>query len=211
MVKKKAPKEATANPLEEIEAKDNHITELEDQLQKTKDQLEGVKGQRTQWEQDAKKAQEDLYQAATRVEELERFLKEANEQVELYKKLPADLQEQLEEVKRDRDAFERNCRELREELNASNDLLRIEGKYVLSGIFRNPGDFESVDFEKPAIPQDEPVFILRARDMFALQTIVAYRKACYDGGCHAGHINAIDERFQQFDNYAKTHSLKKPD
>ena len=59
------------------------------------------------------------------------------------------------------------------------------------------------------IPDDEPVFILRARDQWAGGTIDFYRGQCRDENQRA----AVTLRMQQFDDYARKYPerMKEPD
>lgn len=59
------------------------------------------------------------------------------------------------------------------------------------------------------IPADEPVFIFRARDKHACSMIGEYMQFCDD----PAHIEAVQERFIQFGEWADTHPerMKEPD
>lgn len=48
------------------------------------------------------------------------------------------------------------------------------------------------------IPDDEPVFILRARDALALDTITAYAKACEAVGTDDRHVMGVEASHAQF-------------
>jgi len=60
-----------------------------------------------------------------------------------------------------------------------------------------------------AIPDDEPVFILRARDKYAAHTIISYCQAVQD----SQHREASRLRAAQFSNWAALHPerMKEPD
>lgn len=60
-----------------------------------------------------------------------------------------------------------------------------------------------------AIPEDEPIFILRARDHNALGALAAYLSLCSD----LKHKEAVRQRHAQFANWAALHQdrLKEPD
>lgn len=59
------------------------------------------------------------------------------------------------------------------------------------------------------IPADEPIFILRAKDLHAIQTLYAYRNFCEDGS----HVAAVEARIEEFEQFARTHAdrMKEPD
>lgn len=59
------------------------------------------------------------------------------------------------------------------------------------------------------IPDDEPLFVLRARDKHAAEAIAAYRKTV----CCGDHYGAVTLRLQQFENWAAAHPerMKEPD
>jgi hypothetical protein len=59
-----------------------------------------------------------------------------------------------------------------------------------------------------AIPEDEPVFIFRARDRKALAAILYYRGLCDD----EHHRAAITETIEAFEEYQRTHpeTVKEP-
>jgi len=48
------------------------------------------------------------------------------------------------------------------------------------------------------IPEDEPVFLLRARDILAIHALCEYRKACIYFGCPPEHISGITEAIDSF-------------
>jgi hypothetical protein len=51
------------------------------------------------------------------------------------------------------------------------------------------------------VPEDEPLFILRARDIYAAATIQAYAQKLPNGA----HKNAVAIRAEQFQNWAAAH------
>ena len=59
------------------------------------------------------------------------------------------------------------------------------------------------------IPDDEPVFIMRAKDRRAAVTLSNYRARCKDDQ----HVAAVGKRVFEFDDYAKRHPelMKEPD
>lgn len=60
-----------------------------------------------------------------------------------------------------------------------------------------------------AIPHDEPVFILRARDVHAVRAIEHYRGLCHD----EDHKAFVAARVLQFQDFAEKHPerMKEPD
>lgn len=61
-----------------------------------------------------------------------------------------------------------------------------------------------------AIPDDEPVFILRAKDRQAVYALMAYRSRCLG---NADHYRAVDARVGQFLKFKDEHPgrMKQPD
>ncbi len=65
--------------------------------------------------------------------------------------------------------------------------------------------------EEP-IPEDEPIFILRARDCLAFPTLQHYQQLSATDGCNAYHMDGIDRAlisFMQWSN-ANPEKLKQP-
>ncbi len=62
------------------------------------------------------------------------------------------------------------------------------------------------------IPEDEPLFLLRARDYLALPLLKHYRELCVADGCTEYHLTGIDEVIQSFERFAQEHAerLKQP-
>lgn len=48
------------------------------------------------------------------------------------------------------------------------------------------------------IPEDEPIFVLRAQDQLAYDVIAKYREDCTFNGCSEEHVEAIDLVLQDF-------------
>jgi hypothetical protein len=59
------------------------------------------------------------------------------------------------------------------------------------------------------IPEDEPVFVLRAKDLHAITALRAYLSVCED----ATHREAVARRIDQFELFADQHPerMKTPD
>jgi hypothetical protein len=60
-----------------------------------------------------------------------------------------------------------------------------------------------------AIPPDEPVFVLRARDKRAVAALAFYRDQCLD----ANHRDIVQRRIHHFEDFAAHHPdrMKEPD
>ena len=67
--------------------------------------------------------------------------------------------------------------------------------------------------ESGAIPEDEPVFLLRAKDRASLQTMIAYKAACLGVGAGTEHIARVDESVREFRRWraANVRRMKVPD
>lgn len=64
------------------------------------------------------------------------------------------------------------------------------------------------------IPVDEPIFIIRARDVLAVDTLVEYRRlALRNGKVDSDHLQAINKRLIDFLRFANEHPdrMKVPD
>jgi len=62
-----------------------------------------------------------------------------------------------------------------------------------------------------AIPDDEPVFLLRAKDSYALRTIVAYARDCRN--LNHVFLAGLEVVMEDFRNFEKEHTdkMKRPD
>lgn len=62
------------------------------------------------------------------------------------------------------------------------------------------------------IPRDEPVFLFRARDKFALATLQYYCERCAIDGCTDEHMEGIHEAAEAFAEFAEKHPerMKQP-
>lgn len=66
--------------------------------------------------------------------------------------------------------------------------------------------------EIPGIPENEPVFVLRAQDALSLPIIAEYRKLCMGAGCNAPHMEAVDRVHRSFRQYQNgDNRVKVPD
>lgn len=63
-----------------------------------------------------------------------------------------------------------------------------------------------------AIPEDEPVFVLRARDMFALSALEYYTGVCRGAGCTAYQLDGMARQIRRFKEFAAQHPerIKEP-
>jgi hypothetical protein len=83
---------------------------------------------------------------------------------------------------------------------------RIDSKYHISD------DGQIVKVNGVAIPEDEPLFLLRGKDKVALQTLREYRKHCITSNCVAEHIDGIDQMIAVFEQFWLAHPerMKRP-
>lgn len=60
---------------------------------------------------------------------------------------------------------------------------------------------------------DEPIFLIRAQDRNAVETIQAYADICENDNCDSGFVGAVLDRAQEFSNWqsANPDLVKKPD
>lgn len=78
-----------------------------------------------------------------------------------------------------------------------------DGKYRLGLI--------KISNEQP-IPDDEPIFILRARDWNALDAIMAYADICKNDECNEYHMEGLKEAIGRFIKFKLDHPerMKQP-
>jgi hypothetical protein len=62
-----------------------------------------------------------------------------------------------------------------------------------------------------AVPEDEPLFLLRARDRHAYDTLMHYLHLC-EGDCNDLHLEGIKQRIRKFTDFASAHPerMKQP-
>jgi hypothetical protein len=62
------------------------------------------------------------------------------------------------------------------------------------------------------IPEDEPIFILRARDRLALALLEHYRSLSEMDGCNEYHMKALDRSIFRFERFREDHPerMKQP-
>lgn len=61
--------------------------------------------------------------------------------------------------------------------------------------------YGKVTLEKGNIGEDEPVFVFRARDLLAPSTLWYYLELCTDNGSPEGHLKAIRQAINQFEQW----------
>lgn len=64
---------------------------------------------------------------------------------------------------------------------------------------------------KDCVENDEPVFVLRGKDKFALKAIKAYYKAVKDGGASYEFVDEINEIKKDFKAFSRDKNTKIPD
>lgn len=64
---------------------------------------------------------------------------------------------------------------------------------------------------KNCIENEEPVFVLRGKDKFAVQAIQAYHEAVKNGGVTSDFVNEINEIKMDFEAFANESVVKIPD
>lgn len=60
------------------------------------------------------------------------------------------------------------------------------------------------------VPEDEPIFILRARDLVSIFALQTYRSRCRVIGTPADRLEQLDSVIDQFQSYKQTHATKVP-
>ena len=58
------------------------------------------------------------------------------------------------------------------------------------------------------IPEDEPLFLIRARDYLALPLLHEYRRMCIQDGCTDYQIKGNDEMILAFEKWAEKNRAK---
>ena len=66
-------------------------------------------------------------------------------------------------------------------------------RYAEGSTYKMANALKYGQIEIPNIPEDEPVFVLRAQDILSLPTIAEYRKMCMGAGCERTHLAAVDD------------------
>lgn len=75
------------------------------------------------------------------------------------------------------------------------------------------GKYGKITTEKKQIPEDEPVFLLRATDHNTPAVLAGYMMLCCLSGCSIEHLNAIEEHKKRIQDWqeANPSKVKKPD
>jgi hypothetical protein len=55
------------------------------------------------------------------------------------------------------------------------------------------------------VPRDEPMFLLRARDIHALGTLLYYERLCAAGSCDHNHMQGLAAIVSAFRQFAREH------
>ncbi|MGA2412675.1 MAG: hypothetical protein ABSG46_20120 [Candidatus Binataceae bacterium] len=74
----------------------------------------------------------------------------------------------------------------------------------------NENKYGRITTEKGSIPEDEPVFLLRAQDVCAVPTMEAYVNECEMRGSPQSHLDGIDEAIARFEAWQRDHSVHTP-
>jgi hypothetical protein len=59
-----------------------------------------------------------------------------------------------------------------------------------------------------SIPEDEPLFLLRARDLHAVWALWGYVRACHEGGAPPDHVRAVEHVIARFQAFRRNSSAK---
>lgn len=83
---------------------------------------------------------------------------------------------------------------------------RIDGKFSIAGemiVKTTSGE---------AIPEDEPLFLLRARDRLALPLLRVYEQLSLVDGCNTYHFAALLKTIAEFEEFTRLHGdrMKQP-
>jgi hypothetical protein len=97
---------------------------------------------------------------------------------------------------------------------------QIDPKYrVQVEVSREPGcgEFGEVEIDivnalGVPVPEDEPMILFRARDLYALPMLVEYCKLCASNGCTEFHLKGIENRLDAFRKFREEHKdrMKQP-
>jgi len=62
------------------------------------------------------------------------------------------------------------------------------------------------------IPEDEPLFLLRAKDRLAVDALLSYREICRRDGCTDYQLNGVTDIIEAFQRFAAEHPdrMKQP-
>jgi hypothetical protein len=84
-------------------------------------------------------------------------------------------------------------------------LRKIDGKFAIV-------DDKIVNPAGDPIPDDEPLFLLRARDHLAIDTLLAYRALSIRDNCTDYHLDGISDALHRFQEFKREHPerMKQP-
>jgi hypothetical protein len=82
----------------------------------------------------------------------------------------------------------------------------IDGKYGTDGTYL----YNLVSGE--VLPDDEPLFLLRARDRLAVGIILEYLRSCMEDDCTDLHVQGVREVLIKFEHFRREHPerMKQP-
>jgi hypothetical protein len=72
----------------------------------------------------------------------------------------------------------------------------IDGKFFIDGE-------QIVSRHGNVVPEDEPLFLLRARDENAILTLKAYRDICHVRACPWEHVVGIEDTIRLFERFRR--------
>ena len=87
----------------------------------------------------------------------------------------------------------------------SGEMRKIDGKFRIEN--------EKIIHPSGAeVPEDEPLFLLRARDQFSLEVLKSYLKICKAHKCTSYHIKGIIRTMDEFGKFKREHPerIKQP-
>lgn len=68
-----------------------------------------------------------------------------------------------------------------------------------------------ISTEKGDIPDDEPVYLLRAQDSAAVAAILAHKLDAQEKGSPLAFLVGVDEAVRSFESWQRGHETKAPD
>lgn len=71
--------------------------------------------------------------------------------------------------------------------------------------------YGKVLLENSTIGENEPVFVLRAKDKLLPQVLAHYHLLCLNSGCEDDHLSAIVTRHREIKAWQSAHEVKLPD
>lgn len=82
----------------------------------------------------------------------------------------------------------------------------------LDSKFHIEGDMIVKTSNGDVIPEDEPVFLLRARDILAISLLRCYSELSHVAGCNSYHFDKLSETIDDFKRFQALHPgrMKQP-